>query len=1277
MNIKSLCYVYLAALSLSQAIHADTSKCYDSYVLNHFYSLTCPVEGTTGMFTVPGSINSDKAQVRLFGEPLPWERDNLWVQSMRKERYEEALMEIVCLSNYGPAQIKEIQRVFLDRAPAPIRDSELYDILTLWFSSPLTGHSTLSELQSLGVDSSKISFVLSTLEDLNNLYIQGATPQQVDIFQGTSFAVYQSPQVWAKIEDWIGPLAEAASIINAAQGLSTDVRDIVTTTFLVSLMANDAALERLQLIHNNIQSSSLWNDPAFQNAYYAVKDFLETSKTSQVIQELFDNILDHLPELTSNSLTLAGVSVGKIAIQKIISASAVKLSFRAAGMWSIGLIALDMEFQLILGIVRQLENCELSVACSTIAYNLCLCTQYSCELRVMAMYAYWVCAGYVIEAFDWEPLPFWKFGDDTVELWTESQSYFRSLLDYEYNYQCDAFPPNVEMISPTAGDTISGIVNIVASAYDDIDVQEVKYYASENGSTWTQIGIDIEGADGWSVSFDTTSFSYDDTYWLSAEAVDTSGNTSPRDNISITIDNQVPAPQLYVDPVSITFDGILVGQVAQAAYVVQNTGTSQMSWQANTSQSWISNISPSSWAFSAGESRVVTVTVNTNGFLADNTYNGTIKNISNGGDQNVSIVLKTTSPGSGSGSTTLNPTEDAHIYQLYPDTNYNQTRMRIGKSSGWDYAGLLKFDMSSLMGKNAVIESAYLALYCDGVYDPDNDSQEFRVYRSTKNWNQSTVTYNSNGIYYNVNVHSDDFMCDSTGWIRDIDVKSHVSSWIGGSDNYGFMIRLPSPSNGTKYCDFNSSENSNPPELHIQYVLKDGILPTLSITQPYAGQIFYTPDIAVSGTAYDASGLMDIEVRVNNGVWADASGLESWSLPITLMEGGNLIEVKATDDTYEKRTLSQYVYYYPPDYMLGCYPPNIIVKQGTNGSASAYLTSLNTFNSSIMLSVSGLPSGSEATFMNNPITPTDSANIIFDADVSTATGTYPIIVTASGGGVSNKSQTINLVVQDGMTPDISILNPTAEATYITPTRNLTISGTASDTGSGMLAATINTGQVNTGTPENWSFDVSLTDGWNSFAVTAVDALGNQAQDVISIKYMPPLPEVVTGPNPEAGAMGVPVNPTLQWNTASYATSYDIYIGPTLTEVQDANSLTVGIYQGNVTQNTFIPGVMAGETQHFWRVDSVNISGTTAGNVWGFTTSIPVLVGDVNGDFKIDIFDLVVVTGSYARNVGDGQNPSWNYLGDASEPDMADVNNDGTVDIFDLVVISSHFGEEYP
>jgi len=58
--------------------------------------------------------------------------------------------------------------------------------------------------------------------------------------------------------------------------------------------------------------------------------------------------------------------------------------------------------------------------------------------------------------------------------------------------------------------------------------------------------------------------------------------------------------------------------------------------------------------------------------------------------------------------------------------------------------------------------------------------------------------------------------------------------------------------------------------------------------------------------------------------------------------------------------------------------------------------------------------------------------------------------------------------------------------------------------------------------------------------------------------------------------------------------------------------------------------------------------------------------DINYDFKVDIFDVVLAAAAYGATPSD---PHWNPLCDIAE-------HYGVVDIFDIVLICSSYGEEY-
>ncbi len=61
-----------------------------------------------------------------------------------------------------------------------------------------------------------------------------------------------------------------------------------------------------------------------------------------------------------------------------------------------------------------------------------------------------------------------------------------------------------------------------------------------------------------------------------------------------------------------------------------------------------------------------------------------------------------------------------------------------------------------------------------------------------------------------------------------------------------------------------------------------------------------------------------------------------------------------------------------------------------------------------------------------------------------------------------------------------------------------------------------------------------------------------------------------------------------------------------------------------------------------------------------------ILGDLNGDGFVDIFDITTAALAFSAVPGD---PNWNPI--------ADANNDGIVDIFDLATVALHFGEIGP
>jgi Bacterial Ig domain len=92
-------------------------------------------------------------------------------------------------------------------------------------------------------------------------------------------------------------------------------------------------------------------------------------------------------------------------------------------------------------------------------------------------------------------------------------------------------PPTVAIASPVAGAVVAGTTTFQATTADDLGVAQVQFRVDDAG-----IGTDTDGADGWSVAWDSTAVA-DGGHTLSAVATDTGGNTAPSAGVPFTVAN--------------------------------------------------------------------------------------------------------------------------------------------------------------------------------------------------------------------------------------------------------------------------------------------------------------------------------------------------------------------------------------------------------------------------------------------------------------------------------------------------------------------------------------------------------------------------------------------------------------------------------------------------------------------------------------------------------------------------------------------------------------------
>ncbi|MHC4657251.1 MAG: TolB family protein, partial [Planctomycetota bacterium] len=110
-------------------------------------------------------------------------------------------------------------------------------------------------------------------------------------------------------------------------------------------------------------------------------------------------------------------------------------------------------------------------------------------------------------------------------------------------------------------------------------------------------------------------------------------------------------------------------------------------------------------------------------------------------------------------------------------------------------------------------------------------------------------------------------------------------------------------------------------------------------------------------------------------------------------------------------------------------------------------------------------------------------------------------------------------------------------------------------------------------------------------IDALEKSIDKLQDALSALGYDPAGQA-SNPNPANGSMNVLTIADLDWTAGSKTVSHDVYFGTT----------NPPPFISNQTDTTFDPGILAGNTTYYWRIDEVNPSWTTTGTVWSFTTT---------------------------------------------------------------------------
>ncbi|HEY1203956.1 MAG TPA: SBBP repeat-containing protein, partial [Bryobacteraceae bacterium] len=120
---------------------------------------------------------------------------------------------------------------------------------------------------------------------------------------------------------------------------------------------------------------------------------------------------------------------------------------------------------------------------------------------------------------------------------------------------------------------------------------------------------------------------------------------------------------------------------------------------------------------------------------------------------------------------------------------------------------------------------------------------------------------------------------------------------------------------------------------------------------------------------------------------------------------------------------------------------------------------------------------------------------------------------------------------------------------------------------------------------------STTYYWQVVATNSVGSASSATWSFTTLVSAPPGPALVS---PSNGAAGVSLTPTVNWNAATDATSYDVYFGTASPPPLATN--TIG--------TSYSPGTLSPGTAYYWQVVAKNSGGSTSSGTWSFTTAAP-------------------------------------------------------------------------
>jgi CARDB len=546
---------------------------------------------------------------------------------------------------------------------------------------------------------------------------------------------------------------------------------------------------------------------------------------------------------------------------------------------------------------------------------------------------------------------------------------------------------------------------------------------------------------------------------------------------------------------------------------------------------------------------------------------------------------------------TLYSTADAFVHQGVPNENWGDSpslTFGMDTTSQWMDAYFL-FDLSSIPN-GSVINDAYIRLY----RVTTSGSFLTCVQAANGGWSENTVTW-ANGPLGYTDPHTNQTLTGSTGWVN-IYLPEIVDDWVnGGRTNQGFIVHGRPPdapdANADDAVVVYSREGANSPQLVVDYSTSNPI----HLISPNGGEV-YTRGQTQNITWTPGSGAnVQIDLWKGGGFWttlvASTPNDGSWPWFVDVETQGTDYRVRVADGSGNDVSDSYFT-------IQPCLLPSMPISPSpyngaTNRSISTDVswsngggaTSYDVYFGTDSSPDSGESRGNQTSTSYNPGTLAYSTTYHWRIDAVNSAGTTTGDVwhfTTQAEPITLPSKPTNPSPSNGATnqsryTDVSWSNGGGATSYnvyfgTDPTPD------SGESKGNRTSTSYNPGTLAYSTTYHWRIDAV-----NSAGTTTGDVwhFTTQAEPVTP-------PSKPISPSPYNGATNQSRYTDVSWSNGGGATSYNVYFGTDPTPDS-------GESKGNRTSASYDPGTLAHSTTYHWRIDAVNSTGTTTGDVWHFTT----------------------------------------------------------------------------